>query len=65
MSGGFDLTVLIRGKSMREVASFVSGHLAPMEAVLSTATHFVLKKYKERGAILVEEEKDERRMTLL
>ena len=60
MSGGFDLTVIIEGKTMREVASFVSGKLAPMEAVLSTATHFVLKKYKEHGMPLVQAKQDER-----
>lgn len=49
MSGGFDLTVIITGKTMKEVARFVSEQLAPMEYVLSTATHFVLKKYKEQG----------------
>lgn len=60
MSGGFDLTVIIEGKSMKEVALFVSSKLAPMEAVLSTATHFVLKKYKEHGMELVQETSDER-----
>lgn len=60
MSGGFDLTVIIKGRSMREVASFVSDKLAPMEAVLSTATHFVLKKYKEHGMALHKEKTDER-----
>lgn len=60
MSGGFDLTVIIEGKSMREVANFVSSKLAPMEAVLSTATHFVLKKYKEHGIPLIQENEDER-----
>lgn len=60
MSGGFDLTVIIEGRTMREVAMFVSSKLAPMEAVLSTATHFVLKKYKEHGIPLVTEVKDER-----
>ena len=60
MSGGFDLTVIIDGKSMREVANFVSSKLAPMEAVLSCATHFVLKKYKEHGIPLVSEVEDER-----
>ena len=60
MSGGFDLTVIIEGKSMKEVATFVSSKLAPMEAVLSTATHFVLKKYKEHGLPLVHEKNDER-----
>ncbi|MFT4143389.1 MAG: Lrp/AsnC family transcriptional regulator [Mobilitalea sp.] len=60
MSGGFDLTVIIEGKTMREVANFVSEKLAPMEAILSTATHFVLKKYKEHGLPLVQEKHDER-----
>lgn len=62
MSGGFDLTVIIDGRSMREVANFVSSKLAPMEAILSTATHFVLKKYKEHGIQLVGETTDERMM---
>lgn len=60
MSGGFDLTVIIEGKTMKDVAAFVSSKLAPMESVLSTATHFVLKKYKEHGMPLVQESKDER-----
>jgi len=60
MSGGFDLTVIIRGKSMREVAGFVSEKLAPMEAILSTATHFVLKRYKENGIVMQNDEQDER-----
>jgi len=60
MSGGFDLTVIIEGKTLPEVASFVSSKLAPLEAVLSTATHFVLKKYKDHGTILVSEAKRER-----
>ena len=49
MSGGFDLTVIVEGKTMKEVAMFVSSKLAVQEHVLSTATHFVLKKYKEPG----------------
>ena len=60
MSGGFDLTVILEGRTMREVANFVSDKLAPMEAVLSTATHFVLKKYKEHGLPLVQTQHDER-----
>lgn len=60
MSGGFDLTVIIEGKSMREVANFVSSKLAPMETILSTSTHFVLKKYKEHGIPLVYKKSDER-----
>lgn len=60
MSGGFDLTVILEGKTMREVANFVSEKLAPMDAILSTATHFVLKKYKEHGLPLVQTKQDER-----
>ena len=60
MSGGFDLTVIVKGSSMREVAGFVSAKLAPMETVLSTATHFVLKKYKEHGIAMESEQTDER-----
>ena len=51
MSGGFDFTVIIEGKSMKEVALFVAEKLAPSEGVLSTATHFVLRKYKTEGVI--------------
>ena len=49
MSGAFDLTVIIKGRTMREVARFVSEQLAPMENVLSTGTHFILKKYKDNS----------------
>ena len=49
MSGGFDLTVIIKDRTMREVARFVAEQLAPMENVLSTGTHFILKKYKDYG----------------
>ena len=60
MSGGYDFTVMIEGKTMRQVAQFVSDKLAPMESVLSTATHFILKKYKDHGTIIAEEEQEER-----
>ncbi|MDF2821556.1 MAG: yugG [Clostridiales bacterium] len=60
MSGGFDLTVIVEGKTMKEVALFVSQKLAPLESVLSTATCFVLKKYKDDGVIFEEPSKDER-----
>ncbi len=60
MSGGFDLTVMLRGKSLKSIAEFVSSKLAPMDSVLSTATHFVLKKYKEHGLPLVKKIEDER-----
>lgn len=60
MSGGFDLTVIIEGKTMKEVALFVSEKLAPLESVLSTSTHFVLKKYKDKGIIFEEKQIDRR-----
>lgn len=60
MSGGFDLTVIIEGKTMKEVALFVGQKLAPIDAVLSTGTHFVLNKYKDHGVIFEEMKKDER-----
>jgi len=63
MSGGFDLTVIIRGKSMREVSRFVFEKLAPMESIMSTATHFVLKKYKDQGLIM-QFESDDPRITM-
>lgn len=62
MSGGFDMTVFIEGKTMKEVARFVSGKLAPMEGVLSTSTNFVLKKYKESGTKIEEQKKDIRQV---
>ena len=58
MSGGFDFTVLIEGKTMKEVAYFVARKLAPIEYVTATATHFVLKKYKDNGVIYSKPEKD-------
>lgn len=51
MSGGFDLMITIEGKTLKEVAMFVSEKIAPLEAVVSTATHFILKKYKMQGTI--------------
>lgn len=64
MSGGFDLTVIIKGRTMKEVSLFVSNKLSTMEAVLSTATHFVLKKYKEHGIALEGGKKEEERMLI-
>ena len=49
MSGSFDFTVVINGRSLQDVSRFVSENLAPMENIISTSTHFVLKKYKEAG----------------
>jgi len=65
MSGGFDLTVIIEGKTMKEVALFVAEKLAPLESVLSTATHFVLKKYKDKGTIFEEKMRDDREAIFL
>lgn len=65
MSGGFDLCVMIEGKTLKEVALFVSEKLAPMDSVLSTATAFVLKKYKDAGVVFHQDSGDERRMITL
>ena len=58
MSGGFDLMVIIEGKTMQEVAQFVTMKLSTFETVLSTATHFILKKYKDHGAVLARKYED-------
>lgn len=60
ISGGFDFMVMIEGKTMRDVAQFVSDKLSPQDSVLSTATHFILKKYKDHGSVMVHQKKDER-----
>lgn len=55
MSGGYDLLVFVTGKTLNEVAAFISERLATIEGVLSTATHFLLRPYKERRQMLVED----------
>jgi DNA-binding Lrp family transcriptional regulator len=60
MSGGFDLAVTVSGKSFKEVAMFVAERLSPLENVLSTATHFILRKYKDKGVLFGCEKPDER-----
>jgi len=60
MSGAFDLTVIISGRSLKEVAQFVGERLSPLEDVTGTATHFILKKYKEKHLIFEKQEKQER-----
>ena len=60
ISGGYDLLVSLEGKSLKEISSFVSDKLPTLDSVLSTATHFVLKKYKDHGTILSKKEEDER-----
>lgn len=64
MSGAYDFQVIIEGKTLREVARFVAERLAPIDGVISTATHFVLKKYKDNGCIFKAPEKDERVNTI-
>lgn len=62
MSGTFDFTLIIEGRTMREVAAFVSEKLSTLDQITSTATHFVLKKYKSNGTVLVPPTRDERIM---
>ncbi len=64
MSGAYDFQVIIEGKTLREVAQFVATRLAPIDAIISTATHFVLKKYKDNGIVFDIPEKDERENTI-
>ena len=65
VSGGFDLAVIVEGKTMKEVALFVAEKLAPMEEILSTSTHFILKKYKVEGVILNTKQEDDREVITL
>jgi DNA-binding Lrp family transcriptional regulator len=60
MSGTYDLLLFVEGRSLREVASFVSERLSPLEGVLSTSTHFMLKTYKRFGVLMHQESSDER-----
>src|SRR6266487_2367706 len=60
MSGGYDLLVVVEGNNLREVATFVSEKLATVQGVLSTATHFMLRPYKEQGVLMMHERNEER-----
>ncbi len=60
ISGGMDFMVTLEGKTLREVAEFVSEKLSTIESVLSTKTNFILKKYKDHGTIMAEQHRDER-----
>jgi DNA-binding Lrp family transcriptional regulator len=60
MSGAYDLLVVVEGSDLREVAQFVSEKLATVQGVVSTATHFMLKPYKEQGILMVPEKNQER-----
>lgn len=65
MSGGFDLAVTVEGCSFKEVALFVAKRLAVLDNVVSTATHFVLRRYKELGVALIDKQKDDRGLLIL
>ena len=60
ISGGYDLMVILEGKTLKEVSQFVTDKLSTLDSVLSTATHFILKKYKDHGTIFDQKIKDER-----
>ena len=60
MSGGYDLLLFVKGQSLQEVANFVSARLAPLDGVLSTATHFMLKTYKDQSVLMESEAHDDR-----
>lgn len=60
MSGGFDLLVCIEGKTLKEISMFVSQKLSTLDSILSTTTHFILKKYKDHGTIMHQKYEDER-----
>ncbi len=65
MSGTYDLLLLIEGRTLNEVALFVAEQLAPMDTVISTATHFVLKKYKQDGVMFEKPQEDERLVVMV
>ena len=60
MSGGYDLLLFVKGRNLQEVAKFVSYRLATMEGVLSTATHFMLRTYKDQGVLMENPDDDDR-----
>ena len=64
ISGGYDLLISLEEKSLKEIAAFVSDKLAPLDSVLSTATHFILKKYKDHGTVINKTSKDEREIII-
>jgi len=62
MSGGYDLMVFLEGKSLKQVSTFVTEKLSTLESVMSTTTHFILRKYKDHGTIMHQKYEDERMM---
>ncbi|NLL38853.1 MAG: Lrp/AsnC family transcriptional regulator [Clostridiales bacterium] len=65
MSGGYDLVVIITGRTLKDVATFVSARLAVIDGVISTSTHFILKKYKEKNQIFSVLPEQEERMNFI
>lgn len=65
MSGGYDLNVVVKGKNLQDIARFVARELATIDSVTSTATHFVMRRYKEMDVKLFDGEKDDRGTYLL
>lgn len=65
ISGGYDLLVTLEGKTLREVAQFVSDKLSTLDSVLSTKTNFILKKYKDHGTVIAKPKEDERMLVSL
>lgn len=65
MSGGYDLAVMMHGRTFKDIAMFVAKRLSTLDGVLSTGTHFVLKKYKERGIAVQDDTRDERELASL
>ena len=65
MSGSYDFGITVQGKNIREISLFVSEHLASMESVVGTATHFVLKRYKYDGIVCCKPSRDEREVLSL
>ena len=64
MSGAYDFMVLMEGKNIKEISHFISSKLSTLESVTSTATHFVLKKYKDYGIIMEKNEYADERMVV-
>jgi len=65
MSGGFDLTAIIKGKTLKQVAMFVAEKLAPLDAVNGTSTHFVLNKFKDAGVLFTKNQAEQERIQIL
>ena len=65
MSGAYDLAVFIEDKTLQQVSRFVSERISTFDGVISTATHFILKKYKDHGSVMVRSSQDERQLVTL